>query len=79
MSVAPPIDRDLYETLPYPDPVGAIGNACGLPSLALPSGLGKGGLPVGFQIMGAPWDEGTLLELGAAYQEKTAHHRARPS
>ena len=30
-SVAPSVDRDLYETLPYPDPVGAQGAACGLP------------------------------------------------
>ena len=78
MSVAPPIDRDLYETLPYPDPVGAIGNACGLPALAMPSGLGRERLPVSFQIMGPPWSEGLLLDLGEAYQAKTRHHLARP-
>jgi aspartyl-tRNA(Asn)/glutamyl-tRNA(Gln) amidotransferase subunit A len=78
MSVAPPIDRDFYETLPYPDPVGAIGNACGLPSLALPSGLGAHGMPGGFQIMGAPWDEALLLDLGDVYQKRTRFHLARP-
>jgi len=78
MSVAPPVDRDLYETLPYGDPVGAVGNACGLPSLALPSGTGRDKLPVGFQIMGPPWSEGLLLDLGEGYQAKTRHHLARP-
>ena len=78
LSTAPPVDRDLYETLAYGDPVGAIGNTCGLPAIALPMGLGKGGLPVGFQIVGPPWSEGLLLDLGEAYQEKTRHHLAHP-
>jgi aspartyl-tRNA(Asn)/glutamyl-tRNA(Gln) amidotransferase subunit A len=78
MSVAPPIDRDLYETLPYSDPVGAIGNACGLPAVALPCGFGAHHMPVGFQIVGAPWDEGLLLDLGELYQSRTAFHRERP-
>jgi aspartyl-tRNA(Asn)/glutamyl-tRNA(Gln) amidotransferase subunit A len=78
MSVAPPLDRDLYETLPYADPVGAVGNACGLPAIALPCGFGREHLPAGFQIMGAPWDEGLLCDLGEAYQRATAFHRARP-
>jgi aspartyl-tRNA(Asn)/glutamyl-tRNA(Gln) amidotransferase subunit A len=79
MSVAPPVERDLYETLPYPDPVGAVGNACGLPAIALPSGFGKHQLPAGFQIMGSPWDEALLCDLGEAYQGATAFHRQRPA
>jgi aspartyl-tRNA(Asn)/glutamyl-tRNA(Gln) amidotransferase subunit A len=78
MSVAPPIDRDFYETLPYPDPVGAIGNACGLPAIALPCGFGAHRMPVGFQIMGAPWDEALLLDLGELYQKRTRFHLERP-
>uniref|UniRef100_A0A832MKY7 Amidase n=1 Tax=Eiseniibacteriota bacterium TaxID=2212470 RepID=A0A832MKY7_UNCEI len=78
MSVAPPVAQDLFEALPYPDPVGAIGNACGLPALALPAGAGRGGLPVGFQLVGPPFSEALLLDLGEAYQKRTAHHRARP-
>ncbi|HKQ57782.1 MAG TPA: amidase [Candidatus Eisenbacteria bacterium] len=78
MSVAPPIDRDFYETLPYADPVGAIGNACGLPAIALPCGFGAHGMPAGFQIMGAPWDEALLLDLGELYQKRTRFHLERP-
>jgi aspartyl-tRNA(Asn)/glutamyl-tRNA(Gln) amidotransferase subunit A len=78
-SVAPPVDRDLYETLPYADPVGAIGNACGLPAIALPCGFGEGHMPVGFQILAAPWNEALLLDLGERYQSRTAFHRERPS
>jgi aspartyl-tRNA(Asn)/glutamyl-tRNA(Gln) amidotransferase subunit A len=79
MSVAPPIEKDLYDTLPYPDPAGAIGNACGLPAIALPCGFGKDHLPASFQIMGAPWDEARLLDLGDMYQKRTAFHREHPA
>ncbi|HMI32055.1 MAG TPA: amidase [Candidatus Limnocylindrales bacterium] len=78
MSVAPSIHGDLNKALPYSDPVGAVGNACGLPSIALPCGFGKGHMPVGFQIMGAAFLESTLLELGEVYQSRTRFHRERP-
>lgn len=78
-SVASLVDDDLNKALPYGDPVGAIGNACGLPAIALPCGFGKGHMPVGFQIVGAPFEEATLLDLGDVYQARTAHHRSRPA
>jgi aspartyl-tRNA(Asn)/glutamyl-tRNA(Gln) amidotransferase subunit A len=78
LSVAPPVDKDLNQTLPYSDPVGAIGNACGLPSLALPCGFGRDHMPASLQIMGAPFDEGLLLDLGGLYQTRTQFNRARP-
>ncbi len=78
LSVAPPIAKDFYETLPYPDPVGAFGNGCGLPAIALPCGFGRERMPAGFQIMGSAWDEGLLLDLGEAYQRRTDFHRNAP-
>jgi len=78
-SVAPPVAMDLNAALPYGDPVGAIGGACGLPSLALPAGAGRDGLPVGFQLVGAPFSEALLLDLGEAFQRATHHHRAHPA
>ena len=79
MSVAPRIEDDLTQALPYADPVGAIGNACGLPALALPCGFGRGHLPVGFQIVGPPFSEGRLLDLGEVYQKRTRWHLERPA
>ncbi len=79
LSVAPPVDSDLNDGLGYPDPVGAIGNSCGLPAIALPCGLGAGGLPCGFQFVAAPWDEGLLADLGEAFQRHTDAHHARPA
>jgi aspartyl-tRNA(Asn)/glutamyl-tRNA(Gln) amidotransferase subunit A len=75
MSVAPPVEQDLNEALPYGDPIGALAAACGLPGLALPGGFGKAGMPAGFQLVGAPYDEATLFDLGEAFQARTKHHR----
>jgi aspartyl-tRNA(Asn)/glutamyl-tRNA(Gln) amidotransferase subunit A len=78
-SVAPPVTMDLNAALPYGDPAGAIGVACGLPALALPAGFGRDHLPVGFQLLGAPFSEATLLDLGDAYQRATKHHLEHPA
>ena len=79
LGVAPGVDQDLNEALDYPDPVGALSAACGLPGLALPAGTGRGGLPLGFQLVASPGDEALLLDLGEAYQARTSFHRAHPA
>ena len=79
MSVAPPVEQDLNEALPYGDPVGAFAAACGLPGLALPSGTGKAGMPAGFQLVAAPFEEAMLLDLGERFQFRTPHHRRHPA
>jgi len=53
-------------------------NLAGLPGLSLPCGL-AGGLPVGLQLVGRPFDEATLFRAGAAYQQVTRHHELAPA
>jgi aspartyl-tRNA(Asn)/glutamyl-tRNA(Gln) amidotransferase subunit A len=77
-NVAPPVEADLEKALVGSDPVGAYGNACGLPSVALPCGFGQGGMPAGFQLMGPPLSEATLLDVARAYQARTDWHRRTP-
>jgi amidase len=43
----------------------AFGNITGLPAISLPLYWTEGGLPVGTMLTGAPFDEATLLRLGA--------------
>ncbi|MBO9134701.1 amidase [Rhizobium sp. B230/85] len=50
----------------------------GLPALMLPSGLGRGGLPTGIQIVGRPQADAMCLSLGAAFQRATEFHRLMP-
>jgi Asp-tRNA(Asn)/Glu-tRNA(Gln) amidotransferase A subunit family amidase len=54
------------------------GNLAGLPALALPCGFSTTGLPVGVQLVGRPFEEATLIDLGRAYQRVTDWHRRRP-
>ncbi len=44
-------------------------NVLGLPALSIPCGLSSAGMPVGMQIVGAPFDETTILKLGAALED----------
>jgi aspartyl-tRNA(Asn)/glutamyl-tRNA(Gln) amidotransferase subunit A len=52
-------------------------NLAGIPGLSLPCGL-AGGLPVGLQLVGRPFDEATLFRLAHAYERATPHHEASP-
>ena len=52
-------------------------NATGHPAMSVPMGSSDG-LPVGLQIVGAAFDEATVLRVGHAFQARTAHHEARP-
>jgi aspartyl-tRNA(Asn)/glutamyl-tRNA(Gln) amidotransferase subunit A len=46
-------------------------NMAGLPGMSIPAGLSDG-LPVGLQIIGAPWSELSMLRLARAYEGITA-------
>jgi len=56
-----------------------IVNIVGTPSLSLPCGFGKGNLPIGMQLIGSMFSEGSLFTLGHAYQSKTDWHTHLPS
>jgi len=50
----------------------------GLPCMSLPVGQGELGMPVGLQLIGNYFQEGTLLQAAHAFQQDTEHHTARP-
>jgi len=53
-------------------------NILGLPTISIPCGFTKAGLPIGLQISGAPWAEGNVLRLAHAYEQQTDWHKKRP-
>jgi aspartyl-tRNA(Asn)/glutamyl-tRNA(Gln) amidotransferase subunit A len=53
-------------------------NYLGLPSLAIPSGFTRAGLPVAMQLIGRSFDEAMLLRIGAAFQRVTDFHDRAP-
>ncbi|MDM0077976.1 amidase [Variovorax sp. J2P1-59] len=53
-------------------------NLTGHPALTLPGGVGDGGMPIAFQLVGRHMGEPTLLRAGTAYQGITPWHRRHP-
>ena len=49
-------------------------NMAGLPGISIPCGLSEG-LPVGLQLIGAPWSEAELFTLARGYEAITADRR----
>jgi aspartyl-tRNA(Asn)/glutamyl-tRNA(Gln) amidotransferase subunit A len=54
-------------------------NGAGLPAIALPGGFARDGMPIGFQLIGRPFDERTLAATGIAFQSVTNYHEQTPS
>ena len=69
--------EEIDEYAPIPAFLTRPANYLGLCALAMPAGL-HDGLPLGVQIIGKPFAERTILEIGKAYQEGTGFHRLRP-
>lgn len=53
-------------------------NLAGVPSLALPCGFTKSGLPIGMQIIGPQFSEGKILNVGFQYEQVTQWHKEKP-
>ncbi len=51
----------------------------GLPTITLPCGYSKAGLPIGLQISGPNRDEGKVLALAAAFERATNWHSRHPA
>ena len=54
-------------------------NLAGIPGLSVPCGFDGIGLPIGMQILGAPFTEERLLRVGHAYQRATDWHLRSPA
>jgi aspartyl-tRNA(Asn)/glutamyl-tRNA(Gln) amidotransferase subunit A len=63
----------------YMEDVLTVGaSLAGLPAISVPCGFSPEGLPIGLQLTGAAFEEGTLLRVAAAYQRQTRWHMAEP-
>jgi len=54
-------------------------NLAGLPGLSAPAGFTTGTLPIGYQLVGRPWDEETLFALASAHERATDLHTRAPA
>ncbi len=76
---APRIDANLDQELSFADPIGGIGNICGLPAISVPCGFGHDGLPVGIQFIARGLDDAKVVQAARIYQRQTDWHRKRPT
>ncbi|MBO8158732.1 Asp-tRNA(Asn)/Glu-tRNA(Gln) amidotransferase subunit GatA [Thermosyntropha sp.] len=53
-------------------------NMAGLPGMSIPCGF-KDGLPIGMQIIGKAFDEGTMLKAAYAFEQTTDYHKVKPA
>ncbi len=75
---APSLDEnDLQTTITLTRFTGLF-NLTGLPAISIPCGFTNAGLPIGLQLVGRWFDEGTLLRVAHAYQQATDWHTRAP-
>jgi len=53
-------------------------NLAGLPGLSLPCGFSKTKLPIGLQLLGRPFEEGTLLSAAHHYEQVKSWNKEAP-
>ena len=53
-------------------------NLAGLPGLSLPCGFSKDQLPIGLQLLGRPFEEGTLLSAAHHYEQAKQWNKEAP-
>jgi aspartyl-tRNA(Asn)/glutamyl-tRNA(Gln) amidotransferase subunit A len=54
-------------------------NVYGIPSISIPCGFTRSGLPIGLQISGPNGGEARVYQLAAAYERATDWHKRRPA
>jgi aspartyl-tRNA(Asn)/glutamyl-tRNA(Gln) amidotransferase subunit A len=75
---ATPLEANLETDLVFPDPLGAIGNLCGLPALSVPCGFTDKSLPVGIQFLARAGNDIAVIRAAGTFQQHTDWHRRRP-
>ena len=54
-------------------------NLAGIPGMNIPCGFTKAGLPIGLQILAAPFEEEKMLRIARMYERETDWHIRRPN
>ena len=50
-----------------------------VPSVVVPAGFTRDGLPAGVTFLGRPYDDGNMIKLAYAYEQATGHRKPPPS
>ena len=58
--------------------LSGMGNLTGLPSISVPNGFTAAGLPTSLELLGAWWNEGTVIAAASGLQRRTEWHTKTP-
>lgn len=72
------LDANLETDLVFSDPLGGIGNLCGLPALSVPCGFTDQNLPVGLQFVAKAGNDLAVIRAARTFQQHTDWHRKHP-
>ena len=72
------LEANLDTDLAFSDPLGGIGNFCGLPAASVPCGFSQAGLPIGIQFVGRVLGDDGVLAAARLFQQHSDWHRKRP-
>lgn len=53
-------------------------NLAGIPGMSIPCGFSKKGLPIGLQLLGKHFNEGSLLKVAFNFEQATDFHKEKP-
>jgi amidase len=68
------LDAGKWTVLSFPTNT-LIAPQANLPAVSVPAGFAEGGVPVGLELIGKPYDEPTLLKLAHGFERATGHRR----
>jgi len=53
-------------------------NLAGVPGISIPCGFDKSNLPIGLQVLAAPFEEASLLRIARMHEKETDWHKRQP-
>jgi aspartyl-tRNA(Asn)/glutamyl-tRNA(Gln) amidotransferase subunit A len=72
------LDANLETDLSFADPLGGIGNLCGLPAIGVPCGISSAGMPMGIQFLARVRNDAAVVAAARLFQRHTDWHTRRP-
>jgi aspartyl-tRNA(Asn)/glutamyl-tRNA(Gln) amidotransferase subunit A len=72
------LEANLETDLVFSDPLGGIGNLCGLPALSVPCGFTEQNLPLGLQFVARAGNDLAVIRGARTFQQHTDWHRKHP-
>jgi aspartyl-tRNA(Asn)/glutamyl-tRNA(Gln) amidotransferase subunit A len=77
-TATPTVEDAANNSLALSSQLTMFSNYYGLPAVSVPCGFDSHGLPVGLQIVGRPWDDGSVLQLAWQYERAAGSGKAAP-